>query len=252
LDDYEVTKIIAYCALLYGKDYLKYSIQSVIDAIDEYHVLYALNPSHGHASNAVNPDTKDELRAIAESAAGSKLRWHENSWQYENEQRESIHHYVPDADVILIVDSDEIYTSETLAMIESEMTWQGKYIRIPAFHFWRSFHKGLMHDAAAPTRVIFPKSQHADWVMNAHQHQSFLHFGYAQRSEIVKYKMQIHGHFNEFRTDCDWFKDKFMANAQEDVHPCGHQWAHVEDVNPDDVMPDFMKSHPYYGLKLIP
>ena len=93
-------KVIGYTALHYGRDYLGYAIRSVIDAVEEYHVLYTSQGSHGHRSQAHCPDTRLELFEIAEAAAGAKLRWHEGSWLWEGQQRDAIFEYAPDADVL--------------------------------------------------------------------------------------------------------------------------------------------------------
>lgn len=243
-------KIVAYTALRYGKEYLGYAIRSVIDRVDEYHVLYALNPSHGHASDLPCPDTKEELYAIAQQTAGAKLNWHDGTWTQEGKQRDSIFTYAPDADVILSVDSDEIWTDKVLQILEEERNYKGWSIKIPLIHQWRSFHKAITNDPAAPDRIIFPKGDRALHLV-ASLNTPLIHFGYAQSIQTVAYKMAIHGHKDEWRKDCDWFKDKFLANAQTDVHPCGHQWQTVDDVNPDDYMPAFMKEHPNYRKALI-
>lgn len=244
-------KTIAYTALRYGKEYLGAAIRSVIDRADEYHVLYATQPSHGHFDPTPPPDTKEELYAIAQQAAGDKLRWHDGNWTHEGLQRDSIFQYAPDADVILVVDSDEIWTDKVFQLLDSEQGYQGRSIKIPLIHFWRSFYKAVINDPAAPDRIIFPKHTRPDWHLTATLDTPLMHFGYAQSVKTVEYKIKIHGHKGEWRTDCDWFKDKFLANAQTDVHPCGHQWMTVSTVNPDDYLPAFMKEHENYRKALI-
>lgn len=243
-------KIIAYVALLYGKDYLAASIQSIIDYVGEYHVLYSPHGSHGTQINTPCPETREELRAIAQTAAGSKLRWHDGNWRQENEQRESIYQYAPDADAILIVDADEIWHPRTWAMVEAEMGYKGRGIRIPFIHFWRSFHKAIVRDPAAPTRVIFPKAVRPDWILDFSLEQAINHMGYAQRSEIVGYKMKIHGHKHQLKPN--WFETVFLdKNRTTDLHPVGSEWWNVETVDPLDYMPEFMASHPYFKMDWI-
>lgn len=245
-----MTKVIAYTALHYGSEYLSYAIRSVIDFIDEYHILYSPTPSHGTPSNLKCPDTKSELLAIAIEAAGNKLKWQDVKAQYEGQHRDMIYEQASDATCIVTIDSDEIWDRNTLAMLEGEMGYKGHYITIPFYHYWRSFYKAVMHDPAAPARVVFPQGQrgmHLDAGLNHAIH----HFGYAQSPKTVWYKMQIHGHKNEFRHDVDWFKDVFMTNRQTDCHPVGSQFWNAEDVNPDVLLPDFMRNHPNYHKALI-
>lgn len=244
-------KVIAYTALRYGRDYLGYAIQSIIDRVDEYHVLYAEQPSHGHFDPTPCPETREELYAIASTIAGSKLRWHDGNWTQEWAQRGSIHEFAPDADMIIVLDADEIWSERALNMLDAEMNFKGAAIRIPFVHFWRSFHKAILHDPAAPPRVIFPNAPRRDWVLDFGLEHSISHMGYAQRSEIVGYKMKIHGHKDELRSH--WFERVFMNELQTiDLHPVGSQFWNVEPIDPWSYLPNFMQAHRYASLEVIP
>jgi hypothetical protein len=265
-------KVIAYCALHYGTDYLEWAIRSVIDHIEEFHVIYTPIGSHGHRTDRACPDSRDDLYAAALRGAGDKLRWHEGTWPYEGAQRESIHEYAPDADVILVVDADEIwpvyYVHSAANLIA--MNWehgidrppQVREYRLPMVHFWRSFNRAILHDPAYPVRIIFPKAPPGEYTFRAYKVKDdsqlpgeplyIAHLGYAQRSEIVEYKQHTHGHKMEWRRDVDWFNDKFLANAQHDTHPVGSEYWNPETVNPWDYLPEFMRSHPYADMDVIP
>lgn len=254
-------KVIAYTALHYGKDYLAYAIQSIIEHVSEYHVLYTAIGSHGHRTQIPCPETRDELYAIASTVAGSKLRWHDGEWAHEGLQRDSIHQYAPDADVIVVLDADEIWHEDAVPGFLRHFGYVNSFgstylhYRQPIIHYWRSFYRCILHDPAFPVRFIIPNATHREatttaigdtgpcWQIN--------HMGYAQRPEIVEYKILTHGHRNEWRHDVDWFRDKFMANAQTDTHPVGSLYWNPEPVNPWDYMPAFMKSHPYAKLEVI-
>lgn len=241
-------KVIAYTALHYGKEYLASAIQSVIDHVDEYHVLYAARPSHGTSSDIPCPETHDELRDIAGAAAGSKLRWTNGVWKYEGEQRDFIFARAGYADMIVTVDADEIYTAKTWSMIDSEREYKGRSIKIPFVHYWRAFNRAIINDGAAPDRVIFPKGNR-DLHLIAGLDVAIQHMGYAQRVAIVDYKQKIHGHRGEWRPE--WFTTKFLPNAQLDVHPTNVNYWNAVEVNPDDYLPEFMKAHPNYRKALI-
>lgn len=251
-------KTIGYTALRYGKDYLGYAIRSIIDNINEYHVLYATRPSHGHPSDVVCPDSEDELHEIAWQAAGSKLKWHRGEWVYEGQQRDSILQYAPDADVIISVDSDEIYQPKLIENImryghEIQRLEPFRYLRVPFIHYWRSFHKCILHDPAYPARVTFPRidPKHGEFSWSAERFGVVNHMGYATTPEIVAYKWQIHGHKNELRRDVNWFQDVFMANRQTDCHPVGSEYWNAEPVNPLDTMPYWMEQHPFFEMDVI-
>jgi hypothetical protein len=254
-------KVVSYTALHYGLDYLEWAIKSVIDHVDEHHVIYTPIGSHGHRTDRTCPDSRDELYAAALRGAGDKLRWHEGTWPYEGAQRESIHQYAPDADVILVVDADEVW-GEGLA--EEAIKYAGGRHRLPMVHYWRSFHRAIVRDPAYPVRVITPNSTHEQtrlysrvakphsWASDPSNGRWINHFGYAQRSEIVEYKQHTHGHKMEWRRDVDWFNDKFLANAQHDTHPVGSEYWNPETVNPWDYLPEFMRAHPYADMDVIP
>lgn len=242
--------IVGMTALLYGKTYLDAAIRSIIYDVDEYHVLYCPHPSHGYNNGILPPDTEAELHEIAWQAAGTKLRWHKGDWQRENEQRNSIFYYAPTADAIVIVDSDEVY-EDFLAgeALDYGFRTGASQLRLPFIHLWRSFNRGFAHDPAYPTRVIFPKLSGAPQTLDTPRR--IWHYGYAQPSEIVRYKMLQHGHSGEFRRDVDWFKDVYMANRQVDCHPISSPYWNVEDVD-QSRLPSVLLDHPLRFVELIP
>lgn len=244
-------KVIAYTALRYGRDYLGYAIQSIIDRVDEYHVIYAEVPSHGHYDPTPCPEAREELYAIAHTVAGPKLRWHDGRWAQEWQQRSAIHEFAPGADVIIVLDADEVWSERALTALDGEMGFMGSAIRIPFVHFWRSFHQAILHDPAAPARVLFPNNPRKDWVLDFGLEHSLNHMGYAQNSQIVGYKMKIHGHKSELKLG--WFETVFMdTNRTTDLHPVGSQYWNAERVDPWAYLPAFMKGHRYAGLEMIP
>jgi hypothetical protein len=254
----EAVNVIGFCCLHYGTDFLAYSIRSVIDHVDQFHCIYSPVGSHGHHTDRKCPDTRDELYAIARSAAGSKLVWTEGRFPHEGAHRSHIHTVAPDADVILVVDADEIWHKDTVeAVVYQGGCWMGTFeqrqnggvarVRLPMIHMWRSFYRAIVHDPAFPVRVLFPKVIYdSEWTANV---KSLIHFGYAQRPEIVEYKQHTHGHKNEW--DWSWFENVFMTNRQHDTHPVGSQYWQPEAVNPWDYLPDFMRQHPYANMEVI-
>lgn len=245
-------KIIGMTALLYGTSYLDAAIRSIIDSVDEHYILYCPHPSHGYNNGILPPASESEsnLHEIAWNAAGTKLRWIRGDWQRENEQRNSIFHYAPNSDVIVIVDSDECYADgladEAIAYGIGAGCGQ---LRLPFTHLWRSFRKGFAHDPAYPTRVVFPNQSGETLTMPTDKR--IWHFGYAQPSDIVKFKMKNHGHLIEFKRNVDWFSDVFMANRQIDCHPIGSEYWNVEDIDLTN-LPSVLSNHPLKDLELIP
>jgi hypothetical protein len=239
-------KTIAYTALHYGRDYLASAIRSVIDHVDEYWVLYSATGSHGTWIDEPCPEHEVELTNIAYRAAGNKLRWVNGDWQQEGQQRDTIHRLAPDAERILVLDADEIWRDPAATLAAADATNAGR-VRVSMVHFWRSFYRAVLHDPAYPERVIYPQRAGKATVHAG----GIAHMGYAQRLEIVAYKMKIHGHRAELRTDVDWFRDVYAANRQYDCHPVGSEYWNPETVNPREYMPAWMLDHAYADMEVI-
>lgn len=241
-------KVIAFTALHYGKPYLASAIRSVIDTVDEHHIIYSAEGSHGFKTDAPCPDSRHDLLEIAHRAAGDKLRWHEGTFTHEGQQRDMIYEVAPDADIILVVDSDEIYPdglayhAVTLASIHPE-----RFYRLPFIHFWRSFSRAILHDPAYPIRVVNTRNEGGEDTLLT---MPVCHFGYAQPAALVEYKLRTHGHKNEIKPD--WFETVFLDTSRtRDLHPVGSPYWNYENVNPRRYLPEHMESHPYYGLDWI-
>jgi hypothetical protein len=242
-----MSKIVAYSALLYGKDYLESAIRSVIDYVDLYYVIYSHEGSHGHWTERPCPESETTLHHIAERAAGDKLRWFGGRFAHEGIQRETIHQLAPDADLIFVLDADEIWTPENVQkMLDTGAAGTERNILCRGVHFWRSFYRAVTNDYASPTRVINPHVAGGSRAVDAY----FAHMGYAQNSAIVEYKQHVHGHKAEWRQG--WFENKFAPNAQDDVHPTNVNFWNPVAVNPFDYMPSWMVEHPYANLEVIP
>lgn len=241
-------KIIGFTCLHYGTDYLGWAIRSVIDHVDEHHVIYSPVGSHGHSTDRKCPDTRDELYAIAKRAAGSKLVWTEGRFPHEGAHRSHIHTVAPNADYILVVDSDEVY-ADGLAQeaIEFAQHVEVHAVRLPFIHLWRSFKRGFAHDPAYPHRVINPRIAEGEVTMSTEKR--VWHFGYAQRADVVAYKIETHGHRNEWKAH--WLTDVFLANRQYDCHPVGSDAWNCDDIDLSG-LPSVLQNHPYRNLDIIP
>lgn len=253
-----MTKVISLTVLHYGAQYLGAALTSVINHVDQAWVLYTDKGSHGARTDIPCPETEDELHAIAQAAAGSKLRWHKGEYTYEGQHREKIHELCPDADVIVVVDADEIWGEGLLwYYLESigRNQLSARQWRVPIIHYWRSFYKCVLHDPAFPQRIIFPKITSGEGQIDPFYGDGMPsvinHMGYAQTPPVVYYKQYTHGHIGEWRWKEDWYHTKFLANAQTDVHPVGSEYWNPETVNPLDYMPQWMQYHKFFGMEVI-
>lgn len=247
--------IIAYTALLYGLEYLEYAIRSVVDYVDEYHIIYSPVGAHGARSDMPCPETRGELLYVARKGAGNKLRWHDaGPFPHEGAQRDSIHILAPGADIVLVVDYDEIWQPglPERAIAAATAGHTRRYL-VPMRHYWRSFRRLIQDDGDYPVRVI--NTHHADGTARiVSDGLAINHMGYAISPVMMAYKWTVHGHKNQVRRDVNWFADKYLnPDAKTDLHPCAKPIWNLEPTPPDTwgYMPPFMRAHPFANMETI-
>jgi len=246
-------KIVAYCGLHYGREWLKWAIRSVEPLVDEYHIFYTPHPSHGSITNTKLPDgeSRDELKAIADGF--DIVVWHDvdQFWQ-EGTHRDYCVNYLTQqgADLIVWNDSDEVWDLDVLSEA-LDFAWENdaRDYRTHALHFWCGVN-WVCRDACMPVRIIKPSGKGDGYIPG----MGFYHFGYAQSTILVLYKSKIHGHRAEFRRNWypiyrDW---KFGKKHKCGVHPTngcddktGKPFWRPEPFNRFDVE-HLIGDHPYF------
>jgi hypothetical protein len=249
-----MSRVVGYMALHYGLDTLPYAVRGVLPYVDDFYFIHSMTPSHGHATSATPPDHPYELYEAAKAAAGDKFRWYSQlTYQHEGIQRDMIYQLAPDAEYIYVVDADEIWPDGLAADLKAA-SMQEPDVRewgVSLIHHWRSFYRAVTDDYAAPTRFIARNG--TPGLKRVFQGaKRLIHLGYAQDSKYVDYKVTCHGHKGEWRTDVDWLRDKWHANAQTDVHPVNVGYWNPVDVDPWAYMPAYMREHKYAEMGVIP
>lgn len=255
-------KIGAYYPVHYGQEYLEYSLRSVLPAVDLAGIFYTAHPTHNRLmEDRVNPDSRQELvDAVARAGSPEKVHWVDCVARDKVEQHEEARHYMREwgCDSLLLVDCDEVWDTEALReglAVAVEET-EAYTISVNFIHFWRSF-GWICRDAMMPERFVLPRNQRNRKPAFLRLSQPVFHFGYAQRPEMVKYKIAIHGHRAEWRSPT-WFEEKFLAWSPYppdgmrvgDVHPtCGGIW--YPERFAKEQLPAFMRSHPYWDMEII-
>ena len=250
-------KVSVYVCCHYGTDYLGYAIRSVIDQVDEVLVAYTPKPSHGHQTDMVCPDTREELLEIARAVAGSKLTWMEGTYHHEGLHRtagvDECEH-----DLVMVLDSDEIWSPDRLAYALERVRNPNIYRHadqkrdciprewlVNPEHLWKSFNH-ICRDQMSPVRFIRKDGEEGS---KAYLPASYYHMGYARSVKDIEYKISIHGHKNEWRPEwLEMFRN--WKPGTNDVHPtCNDIW----NPEPFDKMqlPAVLREHPYYGLDVI-
>lgn len=249
-------KVLAYLPLLYGKDYLKHSLLSYYNDVDEILICYSPKPSHGHPSNLACPDSEQELINIcAEVDVDNKINWHKGNWQQENQQRNFAHDYARSKgyDLLFNADFDEIWRPGYLKEL-LQLTYDRKANRCLIWmrHLWRSF-DWICDDPMRQERIYYLHHDRGDLIYAPQPENQVFHFGYARTLEDVKYKISCHGHSSEWlQTKEAWFESKYVPfpPTGEYTHPaCQNVW--LPQPFDKNELPEIMKTHPYYNLKVI-
>jgi hypothetical protein len=246
----EKPKVLAYYPLLYGKEYLKESIQSIDPLVDEIYIIYSPKPTFGHSTNLVCPDSEEELKAIAQSASDKVMWFHvKNGFRTEGEHRNFIYEFSAGFDLVLAVDADEVWdTADLERCLNEAMTMDNRYIQVDGFiNFWRSFNHVCL-DHFKPVRITNLKAN------NHHQYGTVrgrvYHFSLAQSEEIVRYKWTCHGHQDELRAN--WLEEKYFGwqPGMGDLHPTSIGLWNAADFD-KETLPESLKQHPNFNKETI-
>ena len=266
-------KKIAYMALHYGVEYLRGSMGSIRDAVDEVHIHYSPVPTCGYNVTARPPIAENATELLDEAELGllttrdsrhaPVLRWfvHPGGFPSYGAHCDAgvASALEAGADLIVNVDADEVWAPGALrAGFENVLALRGtehhaRRYRVPFVHFWRSF-DWVCFDPAQPVRFIDPTGP-AGVDGGVALPCPVLHFGYAQSVALVEYKWKIHGPLAELRSDCNWFEDKFKAwPPPNDVHPTctGGFWN--PQRTPADIraaVAETLHDHPYRRREVI-
>tara|TARA_Y100000310_G_scaffold130328_2_gene129519 strand:+ start:3151 stop:3876 length:726 start_codon:yes stop_codon:yes gene_type:complete len=239
-------RVVAYTALHYGKEYLRYAIASVANIVERHYILYSPRPSFGHGTRLQCPDTREEL--IACTKPFGHTIWIDGEWESEGRHRNALWEHLNGNELVVVVDADEVWAENALRAVVALIKRQGteRNVGIYGFtHLWRSFH-WCCRDPLAPIRLInlSRSSNGTQWTGG-----EVYHFGYAQSMETMRYKWAIHGHQPELR---EGWLDKYehWKPGEGDIHPTNDKWWDPEPFYPID-LPRVMRDHPYYGKDLI-
>jgi hypothetical protein len=245
-----MSKLIAYCPLLYGGEYLHCAIKSVEPFVDSIHMLYTPRPSYGHGTTVGCPESESDLMNIAYSAS-KKVRWHKVEANAEGVHRGMIFKIADayNADGILAFDADEVFGDLT-EWIPKFMESKCRRIGFTGYiNFWKSFNHAC-YDQFAPIR--FHNLHNKDGEEN--MPVTVYHFGCAQRMEIMRYKLEVHGHKSELRPN--WLRDVYEKwepgmVIDKGLHVVAHNlWPQATEFD-RETLPLCLKQHHNYPKEVI-
>lgn len=242
--------VICYMPLHYGKLYLRESLQSVVNVVDKFVMMYTPKPSYGYGTDAVCPDSEFEMMKIAIEVLGDKLVWVNKVFGNEGEHRSHIYNYSEGFDVMVTLDADEVFKEsdliEAIKIVHAGDKWH--YGVHGYINFWKSF-SFCTTDGYAPIRFTNLKNTgNGEGTVPC----IIYHFSCAQSDEVMRYKYCVHGHKSEIREN--WLEEIYFAwtpqNQFNDVHPVAYGlWNPVPfDKN---TLPDSLKQHPNFNKEII-
>lgn len=243
-----------YC-LHYGVEWLRWSIRSVRDLVDDVFVFYSSEPSHGQTTDMECPETREQL---LDSALRYGVKWYNvGGFQWEGQHRDFMLDTVKRLgyNQALVVDADEIWDASHLAeFLQLSLLCRVKHIRnvrVALNHFWRGV-GWYCKDDASPLRLFNLEYSSGEEYYPLDRQRVF-HMGYAQSSKLIAYKMSIHGHKNELRPR--WFEDVFLPwkPGMGNVHPTGDgsSWKEVLEYVDDGTLKALIGDHPYWLKGII-
>lgn len=245
-------KVVAYCPILYGKEYLRQAILSVLPVVDRIIFLYTSVGSYGHHSEHPCPETEEELADIALSFP--KVQWIAGQYTHEGEHRQTIFNHLESDDLILAFDADEVYETESLIKgLEYAMQSGKRNHGVNGFvNFFRNF-SSVCNDGFRPVRIINPNipdsAKERDVGYQAEVKMTIYHFGCCQSYELIKYKWEVHGHKSEIRGK--WLEQIYLDETiAKDVHPVALGLWNVEHYD-KTTLPKILKQHPNYNKEFV-
>lgn len=244
------SKIAGWCIAHYGKPYIAAAVEAMYDQVDAIFIAYTAAPSQSFSTQMPCPDTQDELLEQIKPFK-DKIVWQEGNWMHEWEHCDAARAMAKGYEWLVRFDTDEIFPPGAVQYyIEEAAKTDNAEWRIPFLHFWRSFGK-VCKDQSWPVRIehTMGGTLHG-WIGKQESKMAICHMGYASPPNYIEYKMSVSGHHNEWRPD--WFQNRFLANAQTDVHPVcfNPPYWNTEDFPAKD-LPPVLKNHPYFGREVI-
>jgi hypothetical protein len=248
-------KVISYTIVHYGADYIGWALRSIYNLVDQAHVYYTPTPSHGHQTDTPPVESREQIqRAAFAYNPDNKIRWFDfQGITQEGQQRDQAVKLCTEAgaDLILVVDCDEIWNELTLRLAldyaRKENTVRNWLINFT--HLWRSFDY-CCRDQGWPVRIIDTRHRANEVAYIPQEFGEIYHFGYAVTDDIMTYKWKIHGHKSDMRPG--WMADKWAAwPPPPDCHPTNDKDFWMPEPFDKKELPVFMKDHPFYGAEMI-
>lgn len=237
--------------LFYGKEYLRESLMSIKNHVDKMVIAYTPEPSHGHSTISINPDSKDDMFRIAQMVLGEKLIWDEGVYGNESHHRNRRYAFSEGYDIILTIDPDEVFKEDEVGQaINYAIVNPERYFGIHGYvNFWRSFNWAC-YDGFRPIRIENLRNENEQ--QNHGCPLTIYHFSTCQGRAVMNYKYKVFGHAGEIKPN--WLESVHYAWTPEnnfgDLHPVSiGLWNAVPFDK--ETLPGYLKEHANYGKVLV-
>lgn len=232
-------KRLGFMTLHYGKPYIKYALHSIVPHVDKMVILYTNKPSQSYMTDWTCPDNREDLQNEIKEFEG-KVEWIDGSWNHEIEHLEAIKPHTDGYEWLVRIDADEYWNDIDHHIKNAERT-RSKDYRVEMIHFWKNFSR-VCTDQSWPFRITNLREGREGMAWS--EGKPMYHFSYVQPKEYILYKMQVSGHKPEFKPH--WFEQKYLTNAQNDVHPVINDFWNAQDFD-KNTLPEIMHQHPYFN-----
>jgi glycosyltransferase involved in cell wall biosynthesis len=277
-------RISAVFCIYNEEEYLTYSVRSVLPLADRVIICLGLAPYTAYNPKAREISRADRTESVVEELARNnpRIKVIKGIWASEVDHRNTgLRECLENgSDYYWLVDGDEVYREDHLENIRQELNSHpevGTFI-IKCHIFWRSFaYRILAQENPWRPRRIF-KMTPFRWILGVKfpyrfrftgqnetnsmgpvyeitpEQAVFYHFSYARSARAMEDKLRTFSHAHQIKEGWfvnvweRWPVDRNMTN----VHPIDPpKFPRVAFFPPDD-LPALMRTHPYYGLELIP
>ncbi len=245
-------KVLGFSTIHYAGAYFRESLLSVVGHVDKMVIAYSRQPSQGHGTEMECPDKEADIFAIATDVLSDKLIWDAaDRYGAETDHRAVKYKYSKGYDLVLTVDSDEVYSSDQLqGAFDYANDGSSQFYGIDGYiNFWRSF-DWVCTDGFRPIRLENLHRKNGTQDLNLKQ--TIYHFSTCQPVEIMAYKFGVFGHAHEVRPG--WLQDVYYSWSPDapfgDVHCVAYG---LWNPMPFDksTLPEILKQHENYNKRIV-
>lgn len=268
-------------------EYIEYAVNSILPAVDKVFIVLGKAPY-----TAYNPKARDLSKADTQTETivdrlakehPEKIQVTKGIWDNELDERDTGLQMCLDAgmDYFWLVDGDEVYRADHIENIKRGIAQRpnhGTFI-VKCETFWRSFNYRIpaQQNSWRPRRIfkltkwrrllgipIFPNRLRFKGINDITsvgpiyefppEEAVFYHFSYARSSKAMDEKFVTFSHAHQILPE--WVEKVWKPwptnREMENIHPVDPpKFPKALQIPPND-FPEILKSHPYYGLDLIP